>query len=388
MKKILKKFWGVAFVVVLLSSLFVAAPQAAAGAQSFSYATLPSDPTGITANGTETLDFAVAPTNHAVIYAATSDGALKSIDQGRTWVHLWTGNATTDNATALVCVAPDDENVVAYASNTGNLTPAGGKQLKISLNGGYSFFDLGTPENLAHGQVTQIYDIDISEEFTDLYGYTYRYVGVAGIAAGGGAAFYYCKVGAWSPFEWRDAVVDAPITGLGYAGADVCFFAVKFSPAFGLDNIVYLLAWDSVNNRVELHVCSLNIEGRFDAQVSGYSWYAQLGVGQGTLVCALASTPAKGQIIFDPAYAGVYYDPYYRTAYCSVATYQPAPGGGAFRVTEDANGIPAFRSHRRSRDLEYWLERCRHNLCCCRCSIQHCLHCYQLVPSCYCQSHH
>ena len=122
MKKIIKKFWGVAFVVVLIASLFMTVPSASAAACG-PYAPLPSAtagvPMGITAEGTYVYDFAVAPTNPDVIYAATSDNALKSVDQGRTWTALYTGNSTNEDLTLLVCVAPDDANVAVYVAPVG-----------------------------------------------------------------------------------------------------------------------------------------------------------------------------------------------------------------------------------------------------------------------------
>jgi hypothetical protein len=333
MRKIIKKFWGVAFIVALLSSFFIAAPQASADAQAFSYAILASDPTAITDPGVEVYDFAVAPTNTNVIYAATSANALKSTDQGRTWIKIHTGPAGAECSTQLVAIAPDDADIVAYASNID-------LHVRISLNGGTSFFDLGIPQNQAGTTATHIYDIDISQEFTDLYGYTYRYVGVAGIdgdVGPGNAAFYYYQVGAGASFQWYDTVDDSPMPD-GYLDNDACFFAVKFSPAFGIDNIVYLLSQDN-SGAIELHVCSLNIKGKFDTQISGYLWYNQAATG-GTYVINGAVAPVtKGQIIFDPGYSGVYYEPYARTAYCSVAT-TLANNGGAFKISENENAQP------------------------------------------------
>jgi len=336
MKKLTKAFLGAAFVVVLLSSLFIAAP-ASAGADSFSYAGEPSDANGICAYGTEIYDFAVAETNSNIIYAATSDNALKSVNQGRTWTKIHAGPAGTDVAGELVAIAGDDADIVAYASNVD-------LHVRISLNGGVSFFDLGIPANQASSNTAKIFDIDISKEFTDLYGYSYRYVGVAGVdgdAGTGNASFYYCQVGAWAPFDWYDAVTDFVPAATGYTDDDLCFFAVKFSPSFGIDNIAYLLSQDVSTTDVELHVCSLNIPGDFDANISGYNMYNLNPVDGGTLVCALAPAVGvtKGQIIFDPGYSGVYYSPYARTAFCSVAA-NVTGNGGAFRITENASAQP------------------------------------------------
>jgi hypothetical protein len=212
MKKIFKKFWGVAIVAILLSTLFISAPASAACPP---YITLPTatagSPIGITAIGTTVYDYAVAPSNQNIIWAATSDNALMSTDQGRTWKHIYTGNSTGDDLTALVCIAPDDANVIVYVSDT-TPAPAAPRTVKITVNNGLSWFDLGTPANIAGSPVTTIYDIDISEQFTDLNGFTYRYIGVGGTATGGAAAFYYLKFGAYATTTWRDAVVDLTIT--------------------------------------------------------------------------------------------------------------------------------------------------------------------------------
>jgi hypothetical protein len=334
MNKIIKKIWGAAIIVILLSSFFTAVPQASADAQDFSYATLPSDPTAITAPGVEVYDFAVAPTNINTIYAATSANALKSTDGGRTWTKIRIGPAGTNVACNLVVIAPDDENIVAYVGPD--------MHVRISFDGGASFFDLGIPQNQAGTAATRIFDIDVSKEFTDLYGYTYRYVGVAGVdgdTGSGHAAFYYYQFGTGAPFRWYDAVDDSPMPD-GYVDNDACFFAVKFSPVFNIDNIVYLLSQDN-SGRIELHVCSLNIESKFDAYISGYLWYDQAATG-GTYVINTPVAPVtKGQIIFDPGYCGVYYEPYARNAYCSVAT-TSADNGGAFRISENLSAQPSI----------------------------------------------
>jgi len=340
MKKITKLFMAVAFIVVLLSTMFVAAPTSAE-INAFSYAAEPGDANAIVAYGTVVWDFAVAKTNVNTIYAATSDNALKSIDQGRTWNKIHVGPAGTDIGTTLVAVAPDDENIVAYVCSDNTV--------RISLNGGVSFFNLGVPKNQASANGTRFFDLDVSGPFTDLYGYTYRYVGVAGVDATGlGAAFYYSKVGAWTPSNWFDAVTD--IAATGYTDNDASFFAVKFSPAFNVDSKVYLLSQNTAGNRVlELHVCSLNITdiGEWDGLVSGFNWYQNfIGTTGGTTVYdpgAVVANVTKGQIIFDPAYSGSAFNPYARVAYGCAAT-SNATQGLAFRIYENASAQPQLYS--------------------------------------------
>jgi len=343
MKKITKIFMAVAFIVVLLSTAFVAAP-ASAEINAFSYAAEPGDANAIVAYGTVVWDCAGAKTNVNTIYAATSDNALKSVDQGRTWTKIHAGASGTDIGTVLVAVAPDDANVVAYVCSDNTV--------RLSLNGGVAFFNLGVPKNQASSNTSRIYDLDVSGPFTDLYGYTYRYIGIAGQdndAGTGNAAFYYTKVGAWTPSNWFDAVTD--IAAIGYTAAhdnDLNFFAVKFSPAFNVDSKVYLLSQDAAANHViELHVCSLNITdtGEWDQLVSGFNWYNAAPTG-GTQVfdpAVASSYVTKGQIIFDPAYSGSAFNPYARVAYGSVATGN-ATIGCAFRIFENASAQPQIWS--------------------------------------------
>jgi hypothetical protein len=356
MKKIIKKFWGVAFAVVLISTLFLTGTSSATAVGCFPYAPLPTatagSPIGITAIGTTVYDYAVAQTDQNVIWAATSDNALMSADQGRTWTKMYIGTQTGDNTTALVCIAPDDKNIVVYVTNQCPDADAA-RTVLITINGGYNWFDLGTPEDLAGNDVTYIYDIDISEEFTDLYGFTYRYIGVAGTGYNGDAAFYYIKFGAFAVSTWRDAVVDPtdPLTTLtqGYddTTGDIAFVAVKFSPHFSIDNIAYLMSTNGTV--VDMHVISLNIEHRFNTKVSGYNIFGY--DDDGILVTTVATGVAKAQLLFAADFNGVFYDPSYpRIAYWAVAGCSDDGGYGSFY--EDINGIPA--SHKVVGSLASW----------------------------------
>ncbi|MDD5339357.1 MAG: hypothetical protein PHG35_08145 [Dehalococcoidales bacterium] len=342
MKKITKAFLGIAFIVVLLGSMFVAAP-ASAGAQSFTFAAEPSDANAICAYGVEIYDVAVAKSNTNVIYIATSDETLKSTDQGRTWFEIHTGPGGTTTPEELVAVADDNADVVVYATNANGALDL---HVRISVNGGLSFVDLGVPNNLAGtNAVTSIKDIDVSSAFTDLYSNTYRYVGVAGIGTVAGADFYYCQFGQYTGVLWTDAVDDnvAYPGGVYYNDDDFAFVACKFSPAFGADNIVYLLSQDDKAGpvvTVELHVFSLNL-GYWDEDITGFEKY-NAGANGGTLITTLTTTEdvSKAQIVFDPNFCGVYYSPYARTAYCSVAETGTADMGGVYRITENPSAVP------------------------------------------------
>jgi len=160
MKKIIKKFWGVGLILILLSTLFVGAvPQAAAGnfALTDTFAT-PGNvvvPTTVVspAAGFGILDVAQSG---STIYATGAAGAVeylyKSIDGGVTWVQTARGavgfnRGLPDDAFllggtsrwGLVAVAPDDPNIVVVV-NTDNV--AVGDTVFLSTTGGTIFQEL------------------------------------------------------------------------------------------------------------------------------------------------------------------------------------------------------------------------------------------------------
>jgi len=335
MKKLTKIFFGVVFVVVLLSSLIFSAP-ATAATQNFSFATRPSDATAICAIGTEMVDFAVAPTNQNTIYAATNDETLKSTDQGRTWFEIHTGPAGGTVVEELVAVAPDDENIVIYANNIGGIP-----DVKISFNGGLNFYDLNTPTGIGGAvPATHIYDIDISCAYTDLWGATYRVIGAAGErGVGPNAAFYYIRVGTPLASTWTEIITDW-VPGADYTATNTSFFACKFSPAYNIDNMVYLLGQNLATD-VQLHVACLNIPvaGKMNSGIPGFPGYAPAGtpvVNPGPT--QITNQVTKGQLIFNPGYCGV---TDVRGVFCSVATVVAADGG-SFRLGENASFIPSW----------------------------------------------
>jgi hypothetical protein len=129
--KIIKKFWGVALVVILLASMFLGTTPVSAGNYRFSAdLTLPSAANGLldTIPGTSFLD--VAKANDGVIYAVTSIGWLyKSPAPG-----VWYPANTTLGVGTLVAVAPDNSNIVAVVD-----TVPAPNAVWISLNGGTTF---------------------------------------------------------------------------------------------------------------------------------------------------------------------------------------------------------------------------------------------------------
>ncbi len=161
MKKIIKRFWGVAFTLVLLSTMLVGAiPQASADTLAWDYANLPGGTIGplIAANPNSIFaptywgflggahascvvyDYAIA-SDGKTIYAATSYGGFKSTDAGRHWSDLYTdwnwswllGFDATHLmvSTNRVAVAPDNPNLVVFLDTTT-------QQYGLSSTGGYN----------------------------------------------------------------------------------------------------------------------------------------------------------------------------------------------------------------------------------------------------------
>jgi hypothetical protein len=328
MKKIFKKFWGVAFVVVLLSTLFVGTiPQASAGVLAFTYANLPGGTIGnlraananaITAPGVTIKDFVVA--SDGSIYAATNAavyGAKKSITGGRTWFPLVTGLASTD----LVAVAPDNPLIVAFV-DTAN------KVVRVSRDGGASF-STGLPpiKSLAGIAPTALYDVDIAP-LAIVAGESVNVVAVAGANASA-PALYYLNYGVEFA-TWKEALDDDPILETHYTSTARYFKAVKFSPNFSRDYVAYVVG-DTTGFDVYLNIVSFN-SNQWNIGIPAFQYYADAGI---LIDGAPTSVIDKAQVGFDPNYlAG---DETTRVTYIS-ADYGNGTGG-FYRVKDDAGPL-------------------------------------------------
>jgi len=117
MKKLIRKIWGVGLVVVLLTSLLVAALPVAAGNLTYSeeYGPGTAWTTYQLASGTNIVDMAIA-NDGTTIYAVdgVTAGVYKSTNAGVTWA-LITMALTTP---LKVAVAPDNPSLVATANAT------------------------------------------------------------------------------------------------------------------------------------------------------------------------------------------------------------------------------------------------------------------------------
>jgi hypothetical protein len=285
--KILKKFWGVALVVILLSTMLLSATPVSAGTLSYSVATSPRDaiggiiPTAGPLFGAVVNALAVSEDGNT-IYAATSVGGAKSVNAGRTWTALTTGLAATD----MVAMAPDKTNFVVFADATA-FTVA------VSQNGGSLFSALGAVRDTANiNAATAINGIDVSPTVSGI-----NYIAVAGTDAGGQSELYFFNMGA--PIaNWAGARTDfPPSTAITPPGASAVnnLMAVAFSPNFASDYVALVVEEDVTGTRTLLHEYSFN---SFDYNDSTYAAYPVV------LDAVTVGPMVKANIVIAPAYYG------------------------------------------------------------------------------------
>jgi hypothetical protein len=145
MKRIIYKFWGIGLIVILLSSLFVAAATPASASDlAWSNQSIPSAPSNQLAAGIDAAMIKVAPNGDLFAVDPATAVVYKS-SNGRTWT---ASTAVQDAAAALasivdMAISPSyatDSTVFLLANQNTNIAPA---QVYISTNGGASFAVLG-----------------------------------------------------------------------------------------------------------------------------------------------------------------------------------------------------------------------------------------------------
>lgn len=317
MKKIIKKFWGVGLIVVLLSSLFVVAAPVSA-ADPLNWEMKIDAPSAIfygLASGTDVLDYAFSGTTG---YAAIGTKLLQTSNGGGMWADITSRLPAGVLVTVdYVTLAPDDANVVLVA----DATPAAGVAVAISVNGGATFTSMGTISGPATGVVTAINGIAVSPVVTG----GVRYIVVNGIDAGGNAGVFYYNYGAGVGF-WYNAVTDATFSTLP-TGSNTCP-AFEFSPSFASDYMAVALLQNGTND-LDLHILSFN-SFKWDATVAaGYPSQVYNGVG--------AVTVNKADIALLPDYDGS--DESLRIAFIGASIDDGGAGneiGGVWRALDSA----------------------------------------------------
>jgi hypothetical protein len=308
MKKMIKKFWGVGLIVVLLSSLFVVGAPVSA-ADPLNWEMKIDAPSGLFKGlnpGSDVLDFTF---NGATGYAATGAMLLQTGTGGSMWSDI-TARLPADIATVnYVAMAPDDPNVVVV----GDAAPVLGACLAISVNGGATFTSMGAlmSQNTA-ARAASLQGIAVSPVVTG----GVRYI-VAYGADADGAGLYFYNYGAGVGF-WFNAIIDG---GLGRfptlsASTNVCA-AFEFSPNFASDYMATALV------KSDTDVLTYNI-----MSFNQYLWNATVAAGYPSTVYTGTGnvTINKADIALLPDYDGS--DDSLRIAFFGLAMTDTEGAGG------------------------------------------------------------
>jgi hypothetical protein len=265
MKKLIRKYWGIVLVVVLLSTLFIAAaPTSAADPLKWNMqVTAPMYIPGLAYTqypGSSIVDFAVSA-DGMTFYVALDVAAganyklMKGTMGGAVWTDMtsannnrlrntnlyWNSGTPADTSddisiVQMVSISPDNPDIVVVAG-IGPVT--GVWQAAASNDGGLNFYDMGTIQDSAAAvPITTAYDLDVSPVST---GNVY-YVAIAGTAGANTPAIYYYNFGA-AVGAWHEAVSEfgVSVTPIGAAPTWLAgtaidnFRAIKFSKQFGSD---------------------------------------------------------------------------------------------------------------------------------------------------------
>jgi hypothetical protein len=269
MKRIIRKFWGIALVVVMISTLLITVtPAAAADPLNWEYKI--DQPSGLFAGlnpGSDVVDYAVSgPTMYAVTgrvpLAVPVPGTPGALYQSASGGAMWTDISVRISALAdigttdFVAMAPDDPNFVIVA----DATPAAGLCAAISTNGGATWSSMGIVQSSTAVAVTGVKGIAISPLVTG----GFRYIAIYGTAGAGAPGLYYYSYGPGIG-AWRNAAlgaapdfVTAPVNGTGVVAYD-SVVAFQFSPNFPSDYMAAAVLEDTaVLGAVDYHILSFN----------------------------------------------------------------------------------------------------------------------------------
>jgi hypothetical protein len=270
MKKAIIKLWGIGLVVVLLSSLFIAAaPVSAADPLNWEMKIdAPSSKAGnyTLAPGTTIYDYDF-DSSAMTMYAVTGTGVYQSNAGGSKSSQI-SSRLPAGLITSIqhVAMAPDDPNVVVVAGNT---------KAAISTDGGATWASMGTIQNSSGNEtINTILGLEISPLVTG----NYRYVAVYGYDAAGanasdaGAAIFYYNFGA-GVGAWKEALFDfvnAPSDNLTIDK----IVAMAFSPGFSADYMAVALSETtgglSEVGSLKQHILSFNSRQWDTGVASGY----------------------------------------------------------------------------------------------------------------------
>ena len=188
-------------------------------------------------DGIDVRDLAVAD-DGVTLYAVSGDSipenvVYKSTDAGVSWTTL-----SISIVADLVAVAPDDEDMVAIASSSP-------PEVYLTINGGSTWYTLGTPQESGQAAAAAIYDISISPEDNGIH-----YVAAAGNEAGDIANVWHLKTGA-AAADWKET---SSLNGFSNTSE---VKAVAFSPNFASDKVMVAIS-ENHTTSVDLQIFSFN----------------------------------------------------------------------------------------------------------------------------------
>jgi trimeric autotransporter adhesin len=332
--KTLKRFWGVALIVVLLASMLVSAVPASAGNYTVSDSLVTPGSAGDLSSTLGAAGFGVvdvAQSNNAIYFTsrigvAGLNGLYKSVDGGVTYVPCLAAgipNVAATNFWNLVAVAPDDINTVVVIDATAGFT----NKVYYSSNGGVSFINL--PGNT--GAI--IHSVAISPLAVN------RYIVVGGesgaLAEAGNTDVLDQFTLPATAGTWVTAPVSAGLVAVAVP-ATQSVLAVGFSPNFNSDQAMYTVtltygaAAGAVLGKVTVNYFNYN-NNAWDAAVdAAYPKLLKASAAIGTQF-----TATKASFAFD---AGFSLDEATQIAFIAADIQSPAATvvGGLYRFSDAA----------------------------------------------------
>jgi photosystem II stability/assembly factor-like uncharacterized protein len=294
MKKRITKLWGVGLVIVLLSTLFVAAaPASAANPLTWNTEVIPGTTGYVLLNPSDVTDIAIGEDGD-VIYAVGGDTYVyRSTDMGVTWSQIATDAGTKVDYSVnadLVAVAADDSDVVIIADCIDGSTYDG--YVMVTTDGGAEWAFLG--DLVTQAGSTAINDIDISTAASGT-----RFVAVA-TADAPAAELYYIELGIGG--IWKNA------NTLASAHAATSALACTFSPNFASDLVLTVVTIDATSTYFEVLQLTTspawNTTAGFDKYPVGIEDASGVFVSQAASI-ALAPTYLGGDEIERIAFVGI-----------------------------------------------------------------------------------
>ncbi len=297
MKSIIKRFWGVGLIVIIMSSLLLGAAPVSAGNYAFSAdTTQPTTLNRILSNGTaattgifDEAQTADGTTMYAINQVSGTSTLFMSTNGGITWTPCVA--AGLSGAYDMVAVAPDSASIVVVANSAT-------QTVYLSTTSGAVFSSLGVPSYATANPLLAINDITISPASGPS-----RYIAVAGNYGGtGGGAVYVWTYGSAAP-AWYNILAaqpTGPVVWTALTGTDNAE-AVAFSSSFASDLAITVVTsingtTGGINGAIVLHAGSFNTR-KWDSAAFDSTFPRVL---KSTTAAILTS--ARATITLDPAF--------------------------------------------------------------------------------------